>query len=294
MKRIISILVPLFLVLTLTLGTIVSAGAVADDSHGIDALLQEANAERAAYAAQINEIMSELMAEADSSDTAHQANLQGDADVVASYDLDNAYRVSILDSLFLTALAESGDFQATLTDVVQWRVPITTADGEAGFAVLLEEDGELSYVGLVAGEAAKTWYISEEAIRSAVTASDEIQGTLTSMQIVHSFVYYTAFVYLSDGENEYLIPFSYSADECGIENGALYSLSEVERQFNLYYDESQLTDAPLENNGAPVRNSSPAQAVVLVLCIAFAAILVGFGVVLYQRNRASRRYNASC
>lgn len=250
MKKTLLIFLSLLLAVTMTAGTVANAAADEGD-HGLDRLLKEEELAKEAVLPQLEKIMQEAAAEQYSG----EGISYGAVDTIASYDIDNAYRVNMLEPLLLTSIKENGDFKSAISTTVQWKIPIVTTQGEPGIAILLEEDGKLSYMGIGVGEATQNWYITKADIESAVSNSTIIKKELTTLQIVHSYMYDTAFVYLSDGENEYLIPFSYLDKEIKIESGTVYSVSQIEKKFNRCFDEQQLIDSPMSNGGAPFRDN---------------------------------------
>lgn len=245
----------------------------------IDNVLADENEEKSRYLPELESILSNAVSAQGSRTEQNTVSLQKTADTFSNYDMEGAYQVYILDALLVTALKDTGSFASVITDTVQWKVPVTTADGVSGLAVIAEKDGVLEYSGTSVGEATETWYITDEQIRNAVIAADALTDEINSMQITHSYFYSTTFVYLIAEGEEYLIPFSYYADRINLENGKLYTVSEITDIFDMYFDEQRIIDSPNSNGGVPFRgrpltSSEQSDSPSAVLSVKTAAVIV--------------------
>ena len=242
--------------------------AAESDGKGINQLIDEKNKSYNEYIQQMETIMQGLVNEKELYDNSNAKDLRGSPDIVVSYDLSNAYRIYRMESQILTILDKTGSFKETFTDVVQWKIPIVTQKGDNGLVTLLEENGQLSWVATEVGEATQTWYISDTKIENAIQQSRKINGKIDSMQIAHSYAYYTTFVYLCSGKNEYLIPFSYYAKEIGINNGEVYTVSEISKKFNDCFEETKKVadDDSIIYGSGPIFKNKPTILEVTLVC----------------------------
>lgn len=103
-------------------------------------------------------------------------NLIQEHGLAGTYDINDAYRVTMTESLLLTILNDGKDFKDVISDVVQWKLPIVTAAGKSELLVFLEEDGVISYSGKSSGETTKIWQITTEGIREAVRNAPAFDG----------------------------------------------------------------------------------------------------------------------
>lgn len=269
----------------------------------IDNVLEDKNEEKAQYMSELERVLSNVVSAQSDQTEQNTVSLQRTGDTLLNYDIAGAYQVYILDTLLVTALKDTGSFASAISDTVQWKVPVTTADGVSGMVVLLEKDGVLEYVGTSVGEAVETWFVTDEQIRNAVTLADEVTGGINSMQIAHSYLYNTTFVYLIAEDEEYLIPFSYYAERIELENGKLYTVSEITDIFDMYFDELQLIDSPNNNGGVPFRTrilistgqDESRQAVLPVETAAavIAASLAGIFVLTYYIKKSGEKRKGS-
>lgn len=186
---------------------------------------------------------------------------------ITEYDLDGAYQVYLLEPLLVTAYDETGSFSEAITDSVQWKIPIKTESGTAGLAVVNESDTGLTFSGTIVGDTSSTWYVNEEKIISGVKNAVNMKEPVESICIVHSYMYYTTFVYLYSSNAEYLIPYSIYADELHLENGKVYSVSDVMKAFRKCFDESEVINHPNNNGGVPFRRQG-----ITVYGVAFVSI----------------------
>ena len=254
------------LIMVFTMRTNVYANSNNDNVFAIEPLIEEINERNQSYYSQIEAIMKEP----DVSDN------------VQSYDINNVYRVIMMEPLILTVLNDGQGFENVLTDVIQWKVPIVTDEGEPGLVFLLEKDGELSYIGKHTGETTLVWHISMDGIKEAVRNATEFEETIYSIQIAHSYVYNTAFVYMDGEKSDYIIPYSLYSKETGLENESVYMLSEVVEQFNKCFDESIMTDNPSHNGGVPFRTSMLNNK---LLVISISVLVVGGVMVWFMYNK---------
>lgn len=227
--------------------------ATENNTHGTNELINKKNSSYSAYNQQIETIMTSLVNEKELHNSSNTRNLHNDTDIVKTYDLSNAYRVYITESLFLTELNKTGSFEKALTDKIQWKVPIVTQEDNLGLVTLNENDGVLSWSANEVGESSQIFYITDKKIKTAVQNATKITGDLNDMKIAHSYMYYTTFVYLKNSKEEYLIPFSCYPDEIGINNGELYTVSEIQSKFNKCFDEEKLIENGDANSGLPFR-----------------------------------------
>lgn len=107
-------------------------------------------------------------------------NLIQEHGLAGTYDINDAYRVTMTESLLLTILNDGKDFKDVISDVVQWKLPIVTAAGKSELLVFLEEDGVISYSGKSSGETTKIWQITTEGIREAVRNAPAFDGEYIS------------------------------------------------------------------------------------------------------------------
>lgn len=231
----------------------------------IDSLITKKSELTDNYRAQMEKILTQLVNEKSLHNDGNFKDLQGQPDLVASYDLDGAYRVAVLEPLFLTITSEKQDISAAITDTIQWKIPIITDKGEPGLVVLLEEDNVLSYLGMSVGKATNTWKIQDDEIKQAAKTGLEFDGKVNSMQMIHSYLYNTTFVYFDGEKSDYLIPYSTYSEEIGLENGKIYTASEVLKKFNTCFDEKLITDNPSYNGGAPFRTNTMSPLFVAIL-----------------------------
>ncbi len=186
---------------------------------------------------------------------------------ITEYDLDGVYQVYLLEPLLVTAYDETGSFSEAITDSVQWKIPIKTESGTAGLAVVNESDTGLTFSGTIVGDTSSTWYVNEEKIIAGVKNAVNMKEPVESICIVHSYMYYTTFVYLYSSNAEYLIPYSIYADELHLENGKVYSVSDVMKAFRKCFDESEVINHPNNNGGVPFRRQG-----ITVYGVAFVSI----------------------
>lgn len=179
--------------------------------------------------------------------------MDGYREKITEYDLNGAYQVYILEPLLVTIYDETGSFSEAITDSVQWKIPIKTESGTAGLAVVSESDKGLTFSGTIVGDTSSTWYVNEEEIIASVNNAKSMKEPVESICIVHSYMYYTTFVYLYSSDAEYLIPYSIYADELNLENGKVYSVSDVMKAFRKHFDESEVINNPDNNGGVPFR-----------------------------------------
>lgn len=187
---------------------------------------------------------------------------------ITEYDLDGAYQVYLLEPLLVTVYDETGSFSEAITDSVQWKIPIKTESGTAGLAVVNESDTGLTFSGTIVGDTSSTWYVNEEKIIAGVKNAVNMKESVESICIVHSYMYYTTFVYLYSSNAEYLIPYSIYADELHLENGKVYSVSDVMKAFRKCFDESEVINHPNHNGGVPFRRQG-----ITVYGVAFVSIV---------------------
>lgn len=179
--------------------------------------------------------------------------MDGYQEKITEYDLDGAYQVYILEPLLVTVYDETGSFSEAITDSVQWKIPIKTESGTAGLAVVNESDIGLAFSGTIVGDMSSIWYVNEEKIITSVNNAINMKEPIESICIVHSYMYYTTFVYLYSSDAEYLIPYSIYADELNLVNGKVYSVSDVMKAFRKCFDESEVINNPNNNGGVPFR-----------------------------------------
>ena len=277
-KSTINIVCIVFAIIML-IGTCANVYASANNNNLImvEHLIEEMEQRNTSYYSQIENIMLEL------SDV---ENSQGMIDAVESYDINGAYRVAMTESLLLTFLNEGNELKEAANGVIQWKVPIITTEGKQGLVVLLEEDGKLSYIGMSVGDNTETWQINNASIRDAVNNATEFDGEIDSIQILHSYLYNTSFVYLDGEKSDYVILYSAYSKETGLENEKVYPVSVVLEQFNKCFDENILIEHPDSNLGVPFRTSSHS---IEKMIFGFAVFAVsGFVVLLflYKRKKA--------
>ncbi len=267
--------------------------AAADYESGIDQLIENKNKEKnTRYLPQIQSILSGLRSKkagySQSGQTSQnregvQLQVDNELPIVSSvYDLSGAYQVYALKTLLVTNLKETGSFADAITDKVQWRIPIRTLQNESGLAIMTEEDGNLRFSGTSVGESTAIWKFTDEDIRNAVMEVDGLSDAVDSMKIASSYLYRTTFVWLTAEDREYLIPFSYFADCINIENGKVYTLSEIIKIFDKYFDEQQMIDSP-GYGGAPFRQQPiiPVRLAVIIVLSSFTGIV---GLVFYIKK----------
>ena len=253
MKKRVKYILSLIMTLVVTVSLCLPISAVESNMHGIDQLIKEKNESYDEYTQQIELIMVSLANEKEQHNNVNTWDLRGGPDIVTTYDLSNAYRIYKIESFFLTELNQKGSFEETLTDEIQWKVPIVTQKGESGLVTLLEDDGELSWVATEVGESSETLYVSDVKIKNAVEQAMEVKGDFNDIKIAHSYMYYTTFVYLSSDQEEYLIPFSCYSEEIGINNGELYTVAEIQKKFNNCFDEESMSENGDFNGGTPFK-----------------------------------------
>ncbi len=264
----------LCLVLWISCGMAAQAGETSGNNYA-DKVITEKNAAQ-------KETISEI-------DTLMKKRIQEQGQVtsgIASYDLSGTYQVHMIEPLFLTIYNETGLFASTITDTVQWKVPIKESGGEDGLAVFSEGEDGLTFAGTVVGEAANTWMVSDEGIRTSVAQSKQLRSEIKKLQIAHSYMYQTTFVYLQNADGEYLIPYSVDADEVGIQNGKTYTVSELMRIFSKYYDEEQVLKNPNHNGGVPARQS---RHIAPIICVVSVLVIGTGGGALYYVKRKKRK-----
>ena len=251
----------LCLALWISCGMTAQAGEVSGDNY-VDTIIAEKNAAQKETISEIDTLMKKRMQEQGQTGSS-----------IASYDLSGAYQVYMMEPLFLTIYNETGSFASTITDTVQWKVPIKESGGENGLAVFSEGEDGLTFAGTVMGEAANTWMVSDEGIRTSVAQSKQIRSEIKKLQIAHSYMYQTTFVYLQNADGEYLIPYSVDADEVGIQNEKTYTVSELMKIFSKYYDEEQVVKNPNYNGGVPAHESRRMAPIICVVTV----LVVGMG-----------------
>ena len=170
------------------------------------------------------------------------------------YDYDAAYKAYKLPHLFISAYKESGSFGSIAGDDYQWRIPFENSAGTSGYAILGEKEGKLAYLGKAIGATCKNEYISEEIIRNAVKETDLIEKPLVKLTFLQSFMYNTTFVLLSDGDNEFVIPFAVRPEWSPVENGKIYTAKDLIAKYYDMYDEEELSKHGDEDGGVPLRN----------------------------------------
>lgn len=259
---------------------------IAADTAGLDEVMKEAEIKKEFFLPQIEEIMSQVMPEKDAYNDSNSQSLNGPMDYIVSYDVENAYRVSLLEPLLVTSVKEGGSFQSAITNQVQWKIPCVNNKEERGLVFLTEENGVLNYVGHAIGEASVRSYITDEMILSAVEQSEIKKEEITSMQIAYSPIYYTTFVYITTKEEEYLIPYSGYAEEVKINNGEVYRVSRLMKLWNRCFDEKKIIEAPGSYGGVPFRQTFHKP---FVLCITAAAISVIMLLVLFFWERRRKK-----
>lgn len=297
MKRISIFILVITTLITSMLQPPSKTAASQNDGMTLDDILATEQEKNNKYLPQIEEQMSQFIAAQNSENSMNTASSTGRGELLTSYDLSGLYQVYIMDHLFITAVKETGSFADAITGDIQWKIPIQTNNGNIGLATMYEKDGKLYHVGNTIGEAAQTWMITEEAIRNAIAEADLADNAFLSMQLAHSYLYNTTFVYLTTTESEYLVPFSYYAEQIRLENGKLYTVSEIIDIFDSYFDEQQLIDNPNSNGGAPFRQQPrilsgqdeapkttiPVTTAVLVILVSVVGILL---LVRYMKKQA--------
>ncbi|MCM1191901.1 MAG: hypothetical protein NC123_05325 [Butyrivibrio sp.] len=231
----------------------VSMNVCAMEPEDEPTLIQEAMSKmsdtKAERLSEIEELMNDNLFRTDT----NVFRMDGYQDKITEYDLEGAYQVYILEPLLVTAYDETGSFSETITDSVQWKIPIKTESGTPGLAVVNESDIGLTFSGTIVGDTSSIWYVNEEKIIASVNNAINMKGPIESICIVHSYMYYTTFVYLYGSDAEYLIPYSIYADKLNLENGKVYSVSDVMKAFNKCFDESEVINNPDNNGGVPFR-----------------------------------------
>lgn len=246
--------------------------AVESNLNGIEQLIKEENELCSAYTSQIEDIMQSLVREKELHNNLSTKDLRGAPDTVATFDISNAYRVYKMESLFLTKLNQTGSFEDTLTNEVQWKVPVVTQKGESGLVTLLEDNGNLSWAATEVGESSEIFYVNDVKIKNAVQKAVELKGDFEDIKIAHSYRYYTTFVYLTGAQEEYLIPFSCYSEEIGIQNGELYTVTEIQNKFNNCFDEKSFIENGDRNGGLPFKKRTSDLKVRIGLCCFFGIV----------------------
>ncbi len=238
-----------FLVLFFTVGMNVCAMESEDEPALIRDAMSKMSNTKMERLSEIEELMNDNLFQKD----INVLSREGYREKITEYDLDGAYQVYILEPLLATVYNETGSFSEAITDSVQWKIPIKTESGTAGLAVVNESDMGLTFSGTIVGDTSSTWYVNEEKIIASVNNAINMKEPIESICIVHSYMYYTTFVYLYSSNAEYLIPYSIYADELHLENGKVYSVSDVMKAFSKCFDESEVINHPNNNGGVPFR-----------------------------------------
>lgn len=236
------------IILVFTICTNIYATPSNDNVAMIEPLIEEMEQMHASYHSQIE-------------------NLIQEHGLAGIYDINDAYRVTMTGSLFLTTLNDSKAFKDVISDVVQWKLPIVTAAGKPEMLVFLEEDGVISYIGKFSGETTSIWQITAEGIREAVRNASAFDGEIEAIQIVHSYLYNTAFVYMDGANSDYLIPYGVHAEKTGLENGKVYTVSEVIEKFNKCFDEKSMMENPSYNGGVSFKTATVIAIPVVVVVV---------------------------
>lgn len=236
------------IILVFTICTNIYATPSNDNVAMIEPLIEEMEQMHASYHSQIE-------------------NLIQEHGLAGTYDINDAYRVSMTESLLLTILNDGKDFKDVITEVVQWKLPIVTAAGKSELLVFLEEDGVISYSGKSSGETTNIWQITTEGIREAVRNASAFDGEIDAIQIVHSYLYNTAFVYMDGANSDYLIPYGVHAEKTGLENGKVYTVSEVLEKFNKCFDETHMIENTSHNGGVSFKTATVIAILVVVVVV---------------------------
>lgn len=260
----------------------ISFGITAQASEGtgysyVDKVIAEKNEAQKEYIGEIDALMKKRMLEQD-----------GKTNGIVNYNLSEVYQVYMMEPLFLTIYNETGSFTSTISDTVQWKLPIKLRSGDDGLAVFSEGDRGLTFAGTVVGEASNTWMVNDEEIKTSVVQSKQLRSEIEKLQIVHSYMYQTTFVYLQNKDGEYLVPYSYFADEIGIQNGKAYTVSELMKSFNKCFDEEQMVEHPNHNVGIPFRQK---QQVVWIVCVVGMLVVGIVGWMLYYAKKKKNQSN---
>lgn len=174
----------------------------------------------------------------------------------SGYDFESAYKAYRLPHLFITEYKNKGGFLSMMEDTYQWKVPFKNTEGISGYATIGEKNGELAYLGKAVTKTADNEFISEESIRKAITDSDLIKQPIKSITYLESFMYYTIFVVLFDGNTEYVIPLAIRPEWSPVENGKLYTADDLIAKYYDMYDEDELLNHRDEDGGVPLRKYS--------------------------------------
>lgn len=258
--------------------TNVYANAYNDNLTMIEPIIEAMEQRDSSYYPQIEEIMLKL---------SDEESRQGAVAIVESYNITDAYRVVLTESPLLTFLNEGNEFKDAASDIVQWKIPFVNTKGEMSLAVLSEKDGVLSYSGMYAGVDKEIENINMESIRKAVSDASEFDGKIDSMQIMHSYLYDTTFVYMDGEKSDYVILYSKYSKETGLENEKVYTVSEFVEQFNKCFDENSMMENPSHNGGVPFRTSA---LTIDKFIIGGMILVVGGVIVLFLYKKKSNNY----
>lgn len=239
-------------------------------------VVSDARASQSAYITDMEDILNQEVAHHEAAGSERAASGGMEAYDIVSYDIKGAYQVNILEPLLVTALQTTGSFADAVTDTVQWKIPVTLANGSPGLATIVEGDDGLTVAGVAIDV---TSPVGDAAIVQSVAQSAIMDQPPASLQITHSYLYNTTFVYLCNEEGEYLIPYSDLADTIGLKNGSVYTVAEITKIFNKHFDETQLSENPDQLMGsAPFRQQPviPVWVAIPLLVASFAGIVVLF------------------
>ncbi len=234
-------------IFSLTIGKSAISAQTDSVSESVDKVLNQLREEKTDALSEIREALHIY----DEDNRPEEQSDEPDLFKSSSYDLEGAYKAYTLGSRLVTSYKEKGSLQAIAEETYQWKIPYANTSGMPGFATIGEEDGKLILLGKSSGETCNNEMISEDVIRSAIADSDLIKKPLTSITIYNCLLYNVYFVTLSDGADEFVIPFSVRPDWAPVKNGVLYSAEELIEKYDKMYDEDSIN--PKASGGVPLQ-----------------------------------------
>jgi len=196
--------------------------------------------------------------------TSYSVNDVESQNIDTSYNLEDAYTVTMLESYPATTYAKTGDFSQVLTEETEIFLPYFGGD------MVFDADGELLYLSMDTVPTLQTDEVD------AMITFDLSGQTVTDITYTYSELYGATFVYIQTTTGEYIIPYLHIA---GLETDiptAVYDLSDFMSAMDATFDESfyQNSDEIYYGNSVVMKDESASALYALTPVVAEEAVSI--------------------
>lgn len=188
-------------------------------------------------------------------DIVEESNIDEDDLSIKDYDLEHAYQVYLLDTLLLSEYSKNQSFSDAITDVCQWKVLITTEEGEDGVVVFNEVDGKLEFSSEIVGNVINHTLWDIEKI-TELFCSEFGDEAIDNVVYTYSELYNATFIYVTTDKDEYIIPFTNNEDALGLVNGKVYTTDKWFNIMNRRFDEETIAGSKETFGGMSFRENT--------------------------------------